>query len=304
MNKLHVAGPFIAAGLLCAPEAVAQDATMCGPAPALPSTLQSDETVKGQLQGQADFLSKLVGKAELAGQVEAARRQLYQNSDKFFAAQKDAYLAYIFCVLIFQDKKLDTQEKIKALQIFRNPTTPQGSAVPLGMTLLASETKPLDGYHFVGSPELPTGLAAGPILPGGGRTRVVFQAADPDRIIEIDRVGVVINRRDLSRNSTFQYYVDPTRQPGFGAARPRRFNLKLGNGGKTQAFYINDANATKRIELDNILVSTDFPLLRLDRSAGLQETLDFTLVASDPWLYEVYFTAHTTSQGPQESPHF
>jgi hypothetical protein len=36
-----------------------------------------DESLKGQLAGQADFLSKLVGKAELAGQVDAARTSIY-----------------------------------------------------------------------------------------------------------------------------------------------------------------------------------------------------------------------------------
>jgi hypothetical protein len=63
----------------------AQD-SLCGPAPSLPTSLQNDENIKGQLQGQADLLSKLVGKAELSGQVEAARKQLYQSSDQFFAA--------------------------------------------------------------------------------------------------------------------------------------------------------------------------------------------------------------------------
>ena len=54
----------------------AQESSLCGPAPSLPTSLQNDESIKGQLQGQADFLSKLVGKAELSGQVEAARKQL------------------------------------------------------------------------------------------------------------------------------------------------------------------------------------------------------------------------------------
>ena len=98
---------------------IAQEAT-CGAVPALPTTLQNEESIKGELKGQADFLSKLVGKAELAGQIDAAKKQLYQSSDKFFAAQKEAYLAYLFCVLIIQDKSLNTSEKLKALDIFKH----------------------------------------------------------------------------------------------------------------------------------------------------------------------------------------
>jgi hypothetical protein len=97
----------------------AQEA-ICGAPPALPTTAQSEESIKGQLQGQADFLSKLVGKAELAGQIDATRKQLYQSSDKFFASQKDAYLSYLFCILITQDKSLSTAEKLKALETYRN----------------------------------------------------------------------------------------------------------------------------------------------------------------------------------------
>ena len=101
-------------------QAQVQDSA-CGPAPAIPTVLQTDKSIKGQLQGQADFLSKFVGKAELNGEVEAARKQLYQSSDQFFAAQKDAYLSYIFCLLIMPDKSLSTDQKLKALNTFREP---------------------------------------------------------------------------------------------------------------------------------------------------------------------------------------
>jgi hypothetical protein len=102
--------------------------SICGPAPSLPTTASVTETIKGELKGQADILSKLVGKAELAGLVEAARNSLYQSSDAFFAAQKDAYLAYLFCSIITKDNALSTPEKLKALQEFRKPITSSSSA--------------------------------------------------------------------------------------------------------------------------------------------------------------------------------
>jgi hypothetical protein len=53
--------------------------------------------------------------------VEAARRQLYQSSDQFFASQKDAYLSYLFCLLIIRDNSLSTEQKLKALNTFKEP---------------------------------------------------------------------------------------------------------------------------------------------------------------------------------------
>jgi hypothetical protein len=116
------------------------------------------------------------------------------------------------------------------------------------MTLLKSETKALEGWRFVADPVLPAGIIGGPILPGGGRTRVVFKAADADSIVEIDRVGVVVNRRGLASNSTFHYDVDPLGQNGHGGARPRQFNLQIGDEGKGQASYINDANTAQHVQ--------------------------------------------------------
>ena len=75
---------------------------------------------RGNFKDKSDFLSKLVGKAELAGQIDAAKKQIYQSSDKFFAAQKDAYLSYLFCILIMQDKSLSTSDKLKALETYAN----------------------------------------------------------------------------------------------------------------------------------------------------------------------------------------
>ena len=51
------------------------------------------------------------------------------------------------------------------------------------------------------------------------------------------------------------------------------------------------------VKSSNILDGTTFPLLLIDRTAGLQETLDFTFLAADPGLYERHFVAHVTSEG-------
>jgi hypothetical protein len=45
----------------------------CGPIPALHTDPDTEEKIKGQIQGQANFLSKLVGNAQLGGEIETAR---------------------------------------------------------------------------------------------------------------------------------------------------------------------------------------------------------------------------------------
>lgn len=108
-----------------------QDQSTCGNPPQLPVTTEAASSIKGELEGKAKFLSSLVGNAELGGKVEAARRELYQTSDKFFAAQNEAYLAYVFCTIITKDKDLNTQEKLKALQEFRKPLSSTDNAPKL-----------------------------------------------------------------------------------------------------------------------------------------------------------------------------
>jgi hypothetical protein len=94
---------------------------VCGKPPELPITQESNESLKGQLQGQAKALLGFVGRADLGGEIQATRKQVFQNSPQFFAAQRDAYLAYVFCVLILQDKSIPTSEKIRAIQEFKKP---------------------------------------------------------------------------------------------------------------------------------------------------------------------------------------
>jgi hypothetical protein len=110
----------------------------CGVPPALPTKTQDEESIKGQLQTQADLLSKLVGKAELGGQIAAAKKQIYQSSDKFYAAQKEAYLSYLFCILITQDKSLSTTDKLNAIVIYKNSgQSPANSAEKTSVAKLA-----------------------------------------------------------------------------------------------------------------------------------------------------------------------
>ena len=287
--------------LVSAAHVYAQDVSLCGPPPALSPILENDESLKGQLKGQADFLTKFVGRAELGGEVEAARKQLYQSSDGFLAAQKDAYLAYVFCVILLQDKNLDTLKKLEALQAFKaaapKPSpSPKASNEPVTMALAENEVHPLDGYQFVHPPTLPAGIAPGIVLPVGGRARVIFQATDVDTIAEIERVSLVSERHELPPLENLKYSIDPSRLSGFGAAKPHSFNVRLLKG-KTEISYLTDKNSSVQARPNDLLASTPAPLLRLDRTAGLQETLDFVVLAADAGLYEIQLVAYVVSSG-------
>jgi hypothetical protein len=121
----------------------AQRASLCGSVPQLSGTLEHDEKLKGELQGKAQLLSRLVGEAELGGQIESSRRTIYQNSERYFAAQQDAYLAYMFCVILMEDTTKTSDQKIKAIQEFRKP--PPLSAIENPLT--AQERARISGIY-------------------------------------------------------------------------------------------------------------------------------------------------------------
>jgi hypothetical protein len=172
-----------------------------------------------------------------------------------------------------------------------------GSDAPVSMTLLAGLTRPLDGFTFDQSPVLPARLTPGPILPGGGRTRVVLQVASASQVAQIDRVSVEVVAYPPTPELAYKYSIDPLRQSGFGAARPRQFTVKLNGAGLPQVFYITDQNKSLAVPAANILPKVDFPILELDSHSGLQEALDVNIVPDSPGFYQVTFVGNATSGG-------
>lgn len=108
--------------------AVAQAQPSCGDPPRV-----DDEMLKGDLEGKAQFLSKLVGDANLKGQIETARTDIFNKYPNARATRSDAYLEYMFCSFVLMDPKLPTQEKFRAIQEFRQlaaqpvPSAPQAT---------------------------------------------------------------------------------------------------------------------------------------------------------------------------------
>jgi hypothetical protein len=111
----------------------------CGQPPSFAVTKEADESVKGDLSGKAQALSKYLGTAELGGRIESERKTIYQTSEASEATRKDAYLAYVFCMIVMEDKNLKPGDKLDALQKFRSPPP----AVP------AKSSKKADQIDFV-----------------------------------------------------------------------------------------------------------------------------------------------------------
>jgi hypothetical protein len=106
--------------LLGVDQAGAQHA-ICGKAPDWDIKSQDTDKLKGDLQGKAQLLTKYLGGAELSGQIQTERATIYKNTDESEARRQDAYLAYMFCVLIMDDKTLSTADKIKSINEFKRP---------------------------------------------------------------------------------------------------------------------------------------------------------------------------------------
>jgi hypothetical protein len=111
---------------------------LCGLAQAQPSCGEpprvDDLTLKGDLEGKAQFLSKLVGEGDLKGKVEAARTDIFSKYPKAGEAHSDAYLEYMFCSFVLSDSKLSGQEKLHAILDFRQAEREPALPSPTAMT--------------------------------------------------------------------------------------------------------------------------------------------------------------------------
>jgi hypothetical protein len=113
---------------------------LCGLAQAQPSCGEpprvDDLTLKGDLEGKAQFLSKLVGDADLKGKIETARTDIFSKYPNAGGAHSDAYLEYMFCSFVLSDPKLSGKEKFQAILDFRQaerePVRPSPTATTHG----------------------------------------------------------------------------------------------------------------------------------------------------------------------------
>jgi hypothetical protein len=124
---------FVLVAMLASVRVVSAQSLNCGAPPPLPVQSQEDEKIKGELEGKAQFLLRLVGGGDLKGAVEAERRTIYQSADKIQAAWQAAYLSYLFCSTVMSDNSISSQEKLSAILVFKQGmcTVPQKILITL-----------------------------------------------------------------------------------------------------------------------------------------------------------------------------
>jgi hypothetical protein len=89
------------------PVQASQD-NLCGDPPPV-----ANEVLKGEIQGEAQLLSRFVGDASLSGRIEHSRTEIFS---KYGANERsDAFFEYMLCVLIMNDTEMTTREKIREL---------------------------------------------------------------------------------------------------------------------------------------------------------------------------------------------
>jgi hypothetical protein len=136
MRRARILSFVALAWLIKTTSPVVAEESKCGPAPSFRATAGAGSAEKSQLQAQADSLSTLVGKAEFAGRVKATRNSLYQSFDNAIAAQRAAYLGYLFCLNIMKnDNTLNTLDKLAALRLFRNQVDNENQTREVSETL-------------------------------------------------------------------------------------------------------------------------------------------------------------------------
>jgi hypothetical protein len=167
---------------------------------------------------------------------------------------------------------------------------------PATLSFSDRDTHPLDGYRLISNVDLPTGLVPGRVLPGGARARIVIQAADSNRVVEIDRINIVAVKLPSVQEFPFNYTFDTVGQSGFGVVQPRQFNVILRADSAPKVYYISQDGPPQSVSDSNVL-PPDIPVLVLDAQAGLQEVLDFNISPADPGIYEIKFYAHLIAAG-------
>jgi hypothetical protein len=98
---------------------------LCGEPPPV-----ADESLKGDIKGKAQVLSKFLGDASISGQIESTRKEIFS---KYPSGERyDAYLQYQVCVFLMQDKAMSTEKKLEELRKmqreFRKPVGATGSS--------------------------------------------------------------------------------------------------------------------------------------------------------------------------------
>jgi hypothetical protein len=95
----------------------------CGKPPVV-----ADESLKGELGGKAQLLTRWVGNADFKGQVEAARNDVFSKYPEARQTRSDDYLLYMFCSFVLRDPNFTGRDKQKAILEMRQALAADAAA--------------------------------------------------------------------------------------------------------------------------------------------------------------------------------
>lgn len=126
---------------LMATSALGQDSSLCGTPPPV-----ADESLKGQIKGKAQLLTKYFGGAELTGQIETSRTEIFSKYPSAEESRWNSFFQYQVCMLIMLDKSTTNAHKLNALKDvqreFRKPVVKTATVV------IRSGNKFIDNRRF------------------------------------------------------------------------------------------------------------------------------------------------------------
>lgn len=96
--------------LVAASSTVFAQHSICGEPPPVSNT-----TLKGEISGKAQLLSKYIGDAQLGGNIQITRSEIFSKYPEAETSRGNAFFEYQVCVLVMDDKKMTTQEKLNEL---------------------------------------------------------------------------------------------------------------------------------------------------------------------------------------------
>jgi hypothetical protein len=92
----------------------AQGTSVCGEAPPV-----ANESLKGDIQGKAQLLTRYLGEAQLSGKIETSRTEIFSKYPDAELSRSNAYFEYQVCILIMTDSTKSASKKLEALKEVR-----------------------------------------------------------------------------------------------------------------------------------------------------------------------------------------
>src|SRR5215831_6592888 len=89
------------------------------------------EQLKGDVEGKAQLITKMLGDAQLKGKVETSRAELHQEHRNLDQHQIDTYFMWVACQALAFDKTLSAAEKITLWKDVLTALNPRPIAVLL-----------------------------------------------------------------------------------------------------------------------------------------------------------------------------